>query len=185
MCHVMPKGADCYAAYQGDLAPALIGLDAKIKLVKKGGERIISLKDFYTGNGSKPTVLESEEILTEIQIPPVLSNSKGSYKKLRWRETLDFPMAGVAAVLSLENGACSNAQIVLGAVGSGPIKASGAEDLIKGKKIKEIDDDLLERIAELASKDARPVYNMIGSPDYRRKMIGLLSKKAIREALQF
>ena len=181
LCHVVRGGERCYAVYQGDLAPALIGLGAKVRLVRTDGERIIPLNEFFTGKGESPNILEPDEILTEVQIPPPPEQSSGAYQKLRIRGAMDFPLAGVAVVLDMNGkGICREVKIILNAVSSAPFEVREAEEMLRGQRI---EDTVIVEVAEETFKRARPVANLSIDPDYRRKMVKVLLKRAVKQAL--
>lgn len=178
----MVKGSDhCFAVYQGDLAPALMALEAKVKLMRAGGERIIPFREFFTNDGKSPNVLELGEILTEVRIPPLSKHVVGAYQKFRVRGAMDFPLVSVAVLLDM-NGkkSCRKAKIILGAVASAPIEASEAEEILLNKRI---DNGLAEEAAQEAFKRTHPVANLSLDPDYRRKMVKVMLKRAINQAL--
>jgi 4-hydroxybenzoyl-CoA reductase subunit beta len=181
ICHAVEKGRHCQAVYQGDLGPVLIAFGAEVKIASAKGEKIIPLAEFFTGRGEKPTVLKPDEILVEVRIPPSGRGAAGAYEKLRVREGMDFPMAGVAVVVKTNrDGAIEQAKIVLGAVGSSPIEASKAAGLLEGRKPT---DDLLQSVSREAVDKAQPVGNLAMNASYRRKMVGVLVKRALRRAL--
>lgn len=182
LCHAVKGSGHCFAVYQGDLAPALLALEAKVKLVHLRGERVIPLAQFFTRKGESPNCLEPNEILAEVQIPPASEHSTGAYGKLRIRGAIDFPLAGVALVLDMkEDKLCSKAKIVLGAIASAPIEATEAEKVLTGKTINEV---TLEEAAQEAVKAAHPIANLSLDMAYRRTMIGVLLKRAVRRALE-
>ena len=180
VCHVVEGGNRCYAVYQGDMAPALMALDATVKIAKKGSERVIPLVDLYTGKGKRPLALEADEILLEVQIPQSSGLGAGDYQKLRYRGAMDFPLVGVAAVLSKDGSeTCSKARVALTAVGTGPVLVEKANELLQGQKVT---DEVVAQAADAAYKVAHPVANIGSTPSYRRKMVRLLTKRAIRNA---
>jgi 4-hydroxybenzoyl-CoA reductase subunit beta len=181
ICHAVEKGKRCQAVYQGDLGPILIALGAEVKIVSAKGEKIISLAQFFTGRGEKPNVLKSDEILAEIRIPPSDPGAAGAYEKLRVREGMDFPMAGAAVMLKKnQSGTIEQAKVVLGAVGSSPTEVPKAAGLLEGQKPT---DDLLQSVSREAMDRAQPVGNLAMNASYRRKMVGVLVKRALRRAL--
>jgi 4-hydroxybenzoyl-CoA reductase subunit beta len=181
VCHAVEKGRRCQAVYQGDLAPVLIALGAQVKIVSANGERVIPLAEFFTGRGEKPNVLKPDEILVEVRIPSSDSGTAAAYEKLRIREGMDFPLAGVAVVVKMkEGGTIDRAKVVLGAVGSSPIRVPKATGLLEGHKPTE---DLLQSVVQEALDNARPVGNLAMDASYRRKMVGVLVKRALRRAL--
>jgi 4-hydroxybenzoyl-CoA reductase subunit beta len=182
MCHVVKGGDHCYSVYQGDLAPVLIALGARVRLAKKGGEWVIPLLDLYTGQGEKPIGLEAGEILTEVEIPaPAASSWGGDYQKLRYRGAMDFPLVGVAAVLTWNGEGCAEARVVLTAVASAPVVVEEAGKLLEGQKPGE---EIIGRAAEAAYEVAHPVANIGSTPLYRRKMVRVMAKRAIANAVR-
>ena len=169
----------CNAAPSAETAPALIGLSAMAKIVGPGGERVVALDDFFTGPGN--TVLQGGELLIEIQVPPVSPNTKGVYLKHSVRSTIDLAIVGVAAIVTLESagGVCRDIKIVLGAVAPTPMRARKAEGILKGKKI---DEALVNQAAKVASDEARPISDVRASAEYRKEMVEVLTRRAIREA---
>jgi len=181
-CHVV-KGETCYAVYSGDMSVPFIALGAKVKVEGPKHRKDIELQNFFTGSGIKANVLKMKEIVTEIVIPRMPKLSGLSYQKLRLRDTIDFPLAGVAVFLNLDerNGRCRNIRIVLGAVGPSPIIVEDASKFMQGK---EIDPETVEEVSGIAQKRAHPVDNTASSPRYRRDMVRVLTKNAINEALE-
>ena len=181
VCYAVEKGRRCQAVYQGDLGPVLIALGAEVKIASANGEKIIPLTEFFTGRGEKPNVLKPDEILVEVRVPPSGQGAAGAYEKLRVREGMDFPMAGVAVLVKRNrSGAIEQARLVLGAVGSSPIEVSKAVGLLEGH---EPTGDLLQRVSREVVDSARPVGNLAMDASYRRKMVGVLVKRALRRAL--
>lgn len=179
-CHVVKKPGVCLATYRGDTAVALIALGATAKVRSKAGERAVALEEFFTGNGKAPLNLGSDELITEIRVPQPMGASGNAFFKVSHRNAVDYAQASVAASLRLDGGKCAEARIVLGAVETKPVRAVKAEALLQGQ---EITDALLEQAAEAAVAHARPLKNMtFGSPEYRRKMVRTLGRKALGAA---
>ena len=179
ICHVV-KGSDhCYSVYQSDLAPVLIALEARVKVAKKGSEWVIPLLDLYTGKGEEPIALEAGEILIEVEIPALAASWGGDYQKLRYRGAMDFPLVGVAAVLDWNGGSCARAKVVLTAVASAPVVVEEAGKLLEGQKP---DEEVIARATEAAYEVAHPVANVGSTPLYRRKMVRVMTKRAIANA---
>ena len=170
----------CNAAPSADFAPSLLCLGAKAKLVGSKKERVVALEGFFTGPGE--TVLQSDEILAEIQVPNQAPYSGGAYLKAS-RTAVDLALVGVAAFITLKSkdGICSDARIALGAVAPTPIRAKKAEEAIKGKKVTA---SLIEQAAKSASEEARPISDVRSSAYYRTEMVRVLTKRAIRQALE-
>lgn len=178
LCHVVPKGKKCYAVFSADTVPALIALGAQVKLISSRGERMISAKELYTGDGKEPIAVKSDELLTEIRIPQPVGRQDSTYLKYRLRGSIDFPLVGVAVRMdSNGDGMCTDCSVVLNAVGSAPVEVPEVRDLLIGKALTA---DLVDQLAERAVKNAHPVANTAGStPAYRRKMAGILTRRAL------
>lgn len=181
ICYAVKGSNHCLSVYQGDLAPALIALEAKVKINRKNGEKIIPLSEFFTNVGEHPNVLQPNEVITEIQLPPPAQNSKSSYQKLRIRKAIDFPLAAVAVVLDIDKDqVCRKAKFVLGAVASAPIEVKAAEKILKGRRIS---NGLIDEVVEETFKAAHPVDNLSIDASYRKKMVKVLTNRAIQRAL--
>jgi len=179
-CNAVGGGKKCFAVFSGDLAPALVALGAKIVLRSAKGERSLPLSEYYSGDGAKPLSLGPEEVLTKVEVPVVPKGAYGSYQKYRIRKSIDFPLAGVGALVALEGKekVCREARVVIGAVGTRPEEVKGIGELLKGKKMTE---SLIEEASEMAFKMARPVANAASTPTYRKRMIKILVKRALQQ----
>jgi carbon-monoxide dehydrogenase medium subunit len=171
----------CNAAPSADSAPPLIALGSVLKLVSPERERIIPLEEFLTAPGE--TILIDGEILVEIQVPNLPSHTGLVYFKLPARTAVDIAAVGVAALIALdsEDETCTDAKIVLGAVAPTPIRAKRGEEIIRGKQI---EDNLIQKVAELASEEAQPISDVRSSAHYRVEMVKVLTKQAINLALK-
>jgi 4-hydroxybenzoyl-CoA reductase subunit beta len=181
LCHVAPGGSKCWAAFSGDTPPALLCLNADIEIAGPSGVRRIPLREFYTGIGDDYRKLAPGELLTRIFLPEATSNYRGVYRKLRVRGSIDYPLAGVAVVMQRSNGHVSNAQVALTAVNPAPLLVSKAASLLEGKVI---DEALAEAVGELAAKVAKPLTTSALTPEYRREMIRVFTKRAVLAAYE-
>lgn len=175
VCHVAKRSKECHSTYCGDMAPVLIALNTKIKIVGPNGERTLPLKNLYSQNGKKPLSLKKGEILKEVIIPP--PSGKTLYLKWRLRDSLEFPVISVA--LHIENGRgerIKKAKIIFSAVGHGPVEALEAEKIMKNGSF---DDRMMEKISDQAVKEISPMRTSIHSPAYKRKMAGILLKQGL------
>ena len=180
VCHVVPKGKKCYAVFSADTVPALIALDAEVKLASGNEDRWVRASELYTGDGKEPLALKSGDLVSEIRLPPPTKSQSSTYLKYRMRETIDFPMVGVAVRMDTsENGVCTACRVVLNAVGCGPTEVREARELLEGKAPTS---DLIQEVAARAEKRAHPVANTPGStPAYRRKMARILTHRALHQ----
>lgn len=168
----------CNAAPSADTAPPLLVLEAKVKLVGKDGEKVIPIQNFFVGPGQ--TMLEHGQILTEIQIPNLQPNNRGAYLKQTRRQGSDLAVVGVAVLVVMEGEVLKDVRIALGAVAPTPIRSKKAEGILRGKKL---NDKLLEESSQAASSDSKPIDDLRGSADYRRKLVTVLTKRAITQAV--
>jgi len=180
LCHVVKGGDRCHAVMAGDLATILIALNSKV-VIKAQSEKIISLEDFYTGDGKGVTRVNADELVTQIRIPPLPPHSGTSYLKHRWRESLDFPIVNAAARVLKDSlqGAFLETRFVLGALASAPIRLKKVEDLLRGQIPS---DQIIEEAVQEGMKGI-PIVSCSGVPvRYIRRMAQAFAIKAIREA---
>jgi len=163
-----------------DLPPPLMVYGAKVVLKKTTGEREVPLDIFFKGPGQ--TVIEPDEILTEIVIKNPPTHSGAGYLKLGVRKALEISLVNIAAFISLDspNGAISDAKIAMGSVAPTPIRAISAEKILIGEKYSE---SLLARAAEAAVDDSRPIDDFRASADYKKAMVGVLTRRTLMEAM--
>ena len=168
----------CNASPSADTAPALMVMGAKVKLLDAGGkERTLPLEDFFAGPGK--TALQEGELLEEVQVPKAPAGSGGAYRKLSLRRAMDLATVGVGCFLTLDGGVCRDVRIALGAVGPTPLRAKEAEDAVRGGGLTEA---VLEKASAAAVAASRPITDIRGTEEYRRKMVGVLTRQAISEA---
>jgi len=175
LCHVAPGGAKCWAAFSADTPPALLCLDAEIEIVSAVGARRIPLGDFYTGDGVSHRRLQARELLTRVFLPRASSGYRGSYRKLRVRGSIDYPLAGVAVTLRKSNGHLEDLRIGITAVNPGPLLIQGLDSMLNGG----LDEAAAEAIGELAARTAKPLTTSALTPEYRREMIRVFTKRAV------
>ena len=165
------------ATPSADVAPSLIALQAIAKVAGAGDERTVALEEFFLGPGRN--ALSPDEILTGITIPPTSPRLVGDYIKFSPREMMDLAYVGVAVVYSLNDKKCADVRIVLGAVAPTPIRAKKAEAALEGQILS---DDLAANIGAIAAEEAKPISDVRSSADYRRAMVGAMTKRALLNA---
>jgi carbon-monoxide dehydrogenase medium subunit len=173
-------GNVCRAAPSADLVPALLVLDAQLKIRSLGTERIVQLEDFFIGPGK--TTLKYNEILTEIKIPTPPSSSAGVYLKYGPRQTMDLAVVGVAVCIVLDptDYICRIVKIALGSVAPTPLRARKAEKILVGGKLTQA---MIEEAAKIASEETSPITDVYGLDWYKRDIVSVLVKRAIMEVL--
>jgi len=167
------------ATPSADTAPALIALNATAKIAGATGERSINLEEFFKGPGQ--TVMSAEEILTEITIPKTGPRLVGEYIKFSPREMMDLAYVGVAVAYNLgeKDKKCDGVRILLGAVAPTPIRAKRAEAALEARVLTE---ELAEKIGAIAAEEAKPISDVRSSAEYRRAMVGAMTKRALLNA---
>lgn len=169
----------CSAAPSADTAPPLIVLDASVEIISSKGKRKVLIEKFF--KGPEESVLKPGEILTQVLIPHPLKKSSGAYFKLMRRAAMDLAQVGVAVFLNFdsEKRICRGAKIALGAVGSTPIRALKAEQILLNK---EMNETVGKEAGTIAAQEANPRSSIRASKEYRREMIEVLTKRAVMAA---
>jgi 4-hydroxybenzoyl-CoA reductase subunit beta len=182
VCHVAPGGKFCWAAWSGDSAPALLALDAEIEIVGLKGVRRIPLKDFYRNDGKDRIALGLGELLTSVHVPARMAGRRGVYHKLRIRDSIDYPLAGVAVTMDVDHaGVCRDARVALTAVNPAPLLIPQVGEWLEGRKASP---ELIERVARAAIQTGKPLTTSALTPVYRREMVHLYTRRALEEAWQ-
>lgn len=160
----------------GDFAVALLALDAELKFVNKSGERILPLDEFYTGFMTNE--MAADEILSEVRVP--IPKGRTTFIKFGRRHSNTPSIVAVAIHLVFEGSDVAQARIALNAVGPHPIRAMDSEAFLKGKPLNE---DIIIEAAERAAKESEPFTDAIASEWYRRKMVPVIVKRALKKLL--
>jgi len=176
LCHVAPGGTECWAAFSADTPPALLCLGAELEIAGPSGARRMPLAEFYTNIGDAQMKLARNEILTRVHIPASSAGYLGTYRKLRVRGSIDYPLAGVAVAVKRTNGAVQDARMAITAVNPAPLLVDGVATALVGGKISE---EAAATVGDLAAKVARPLTTSALTPEYRREMIRVFAKRAV------
>jgi 4-hydroxybenzoyl-CoA reductase subunit beta len=179
LCHVAPGGTKCWAAFSGDTPPALLCLNAEIEIVNPGGARRLLLRDFYTGLGDSYRKLQPNELVTRVFLPAASANYRGVYRKLRVRGSIDYPLAGVAIAMKRSNGHIADARVAITAVNPAPMLVKGAGEMLQAKVL---DEALADAVGDLAARTSKPLTTSALTPEYRREMIRVFTKRAVLAA---
>jgi xanthine dehydrogenase YagS FAD-binding subunit len=132
---ILGASSACVATHPSDMCVALAALDATLHLQSAAGSRVVPLTDFHTLPGQRPdieTVLQSGELITAVDIPPLPSAARSAYRKVRDRASYAFALVSVAAVLEIEDGAVKDVRLALGGVAPKPWRAYKAEAALRG-----------------------------------------------------
>ncbi len=177
ICLVAPGSRTCWALSSSDTAPVMIALDAEVTLVGPEGDRRIAVKSLYGRDGIDYLAKKAEEVLTEIHVPD-RPGWRATYRKLRRRGSIDFPILGVAAAVRMKGDVVEEARIVLGAVHVRPVEATDAEEFLRGKRL---DGETIEMAAGIAYKPAKPLDNADLVYAWRKRMARIEVARALRE----
>jgi CO/xanthine dehydrogenase FAD-binding subunit len=156
----------------GDVAVALLALDASVTLAGATGERILPMADFFTGFMTNQ--LAADELLVEIQVP--IPAHPGAYLKFGRKHANTPAVVTVAVRVEWDEDKVSGARIALGAVGPHPIRAHRAEQLLVGTNLGA---DAIAAAAAAAAEDCEPFTDAIATEWYRRRMAGLFVGRAL------
>jgi len=165
----------CFAEPHADPGALLLAYGAKVKAKSTRGERTLKMVDFFVDYYK--TILEPDEILTEIEIPKLRRNYTGAYLRFCPAER---PMVSVAAMIGWNNGASQDVRLVMGCVGPKPIGAREVDDSLKGKSAKEISANALEA-GERAALISDPLEDMWGSVEYKRQIVKTLVARGLTQ----
>jgi aerobic carbon-monoxide dehydrogenase medium subunit len=163
-----------------DPPPTLIALGATVKASSANGSRVIPIDGFFTDYYE--TVLNPDEIITEIFVPKLPSNSGAAYLKFLPRTADDYATVSAAAVLTLDKSKklITDARIALGSVGTTPIRATAAEAVLRGQPLKQ---EAFVEAGEKAKEAVDPVSDFRGSAGYKKEMAGVFVRRALERAL--
>ena len=155
--HCILGGDGCYIVHPSDIAPALVALDASVRIAGPAGTKTLPVGELYVlpaKDPKKETVLQPSEIVTEILIPAMPAGLASSYRKVRARRSWDFALASVALALTVQNGQVTYARVVLGGAAPTPWRSKEVEEAITGKRL---DASTIAKAAEAALVKAQPM----------------------------
>ena len=165
-----------YAEPASDPAPALCCLEATVDIAGAAGSRSLPVARFLTG--FYETALEPAEVVAAVRIPAVPAGARGGYVKFCPRSLEDKPLIGVAALVTIDDrtGRCRDARIALGAAAPTAIRAARAEAIVRDQAL---DERAIRAAAEAAAAEADPLADLMGSRDYRRRMVAVWVRRLL------
>lgn len=175
VCWVATASKRCVAVSSTDTAPALIALDAKVRLVGPGGEREIPVESLYQNDGIDYLSRKPDEVLSAVVIP---DGWKSAYWKLRRRGSFDFPLLGVAVALKMDGDVVAEARIALGAVASRPFRVERAGEFLRGKRLT---DEVIAEASTLVANRAKPMDNTDMDLYWRKEVADDFAGYALKE----
>ena len=178
-CHVIDGPKTCVAAQSSDTVPVLLAMDASIELLGPDATRTLALRDLYRFDGINHLAIQPGELLTRIIVPKPGAGFRGTYKKLRRRDSIDFPQLGVAVVGTFEGTTPSSLDIVVGAVNPQPKPIRKLEGFLN----QPLTDEAIQQISALVEKQTRPQKSITGDVGWRRSMAGIFTERALRQLI--
>jgi carbon-monoxide dehydrogenase medium subunit len=169
-------GSLAHADPQGDWGSALLAAGGRVVARSAGGQREIAVDDLLAGPFT--TTLDPNELITEVRVPDPGPRAAGTYLKLE-RKVGDFATVGAAVHVSFDNGTVGRAGIALTAVGPRNLRASAAEEALKGTAL---EDEAIEEAARLAADEAQPRDDARGSAEYKRNVVRVFVARGLRQA---
>ncbi len=170
----------CIATNPSDMAVAMMALQAVVHTQGATGSRNIPLNEFYRLPGNTPhieNVLQPNELITYVTLPPLPNGTRSYYLKLRDRASYEFALSSAAVVVQLEGGNIQNAQIAMGGVGTIPWRSREAEQALQGQSANE---ETFKKAAQAAVANARPLHDNA----FKVKLAQLCLTRALRVATQ-
>ncbi len=178
-CRVVKGSLDrCYANYSGDLAPVFMVLGANVRLVGPTGERTLPIRDFFQEDGIRRHVKAREEIIASVDIPADARELRASYQKFRVRDAFDFPELAVAAAARLDGERIADLRLVANAVASIPLWMEEIASRFVGQPLS---DATIDAVAEAMTAAVSPVRTTLLPPSYRKQMIAVMTRRALRD----
>jgi aerobic carbon-monoxide dehydrogenase medium subunit len=161
-----------------DLPPVLMALDASIKVVSAAGSHMLKVENLFAGYYE--TVLKRDELIFELHVPPQ-GKRRAAYMKCTTGSADDWPALGVAVSFEADGKAVLAPRVVVSAATEKAIRLKGAESALEGATI---DDAVLARAGDAAADEAETVSDVRGSAPYKRELIRVYVRRAVRHALE-
>ncbi len=168
--HAIIGGELCYIVHPSDTATALLALNAQAKIAGPDGERTVAFDNYFIGpreNVLRENVLKPDELMVEVFIPTPAAGTKQTWMKLKNRDVYDFALVSVAAAFTTENDNWKDGRIVLGGVAPVPYRATGVENQLKGKHVK----NSIKQAAATIRTVARPMSMNAYKVDIAQNMV--------------
>lgn len=177
VCHVVPQGRRCVAAFSADTPPALIASGASVRLASAVRERALALADLYTADGAHNHVRRADEVLVDVRVPAAPPRTRGVYVKVRSRAAIDFPVLSMAAVITRgRDEAVQSIALVVGALGARPRTVDGLDGIALGRTL---DRGVIAAVSERAHAACHPLSNLDVDADWRRAVLPVYVRRAL------
>lgn len=179
VCHVVPQGKRCVAAFSADTPGPLIAYDASVDLLSARGARSLPVARLFAGDGVKNHVRAADEVLARVHLPAPPLGLRSAYQKLRARQAIDFPLLSIAAAFVLdEESQVQVARVVVGALGALPRELRGLEASL-GEALSA---EVIDSIARAAHAQCHPLSSL-GAEGWRQEVVAPLVRRTLRSLL--
>ena len=186
MCHVAPKSRGvCFATYSGDLAPALMTLEAEADLAGPDGRRTLPLKDLYIGDarhdgsgrgdGKRYLALAPGELVLGVRVGAV-AGLRSAYDKVRIRRSIEYPVAGVAVALRRDGNVLADLRVAITGTNPRPVLLEGTRDLCGGP----LDSRVFQGLDTLVRDQIMSMKTTFTPGHYRRRVAGVLARRLVQ-----
>lgn len=176
-CHVAPQGRRCHAAYEGDLAAALLAYEAEVEIVGTLASFRRPLAELYRDDGAAHLTLEPHELIAAVHVRSGHAGRVSAFRKVSTRGAMDFPLASVAVVLRLEAGVLAELSVGLSGTQAQPLHLDGSYTLLG----RPVDDALLDALGKLVSQQVRPMRSTVTASNHRRLVAAATARRLVRE----
>jgi 4-hydroxybenzoyl-CoA reductase subunit beta len=188
ICHVAPKSRGvCFATFSGDLAPALLTLNAEVDIAGPNGKRTIPLEQFYIGfarqdvpvsetqgDGKYYLSLRPGELVTAVRAKK-MPNLRSAYDKIRIRRSIEYPVAGVAVALRREGDKLTDLRVAFTGTNPRPVLLAGTQELCGGP----LDARVIKGLDALVRDQIMPMKTTFTPGHYRRRVAGVLARRLL------
>jgi 4-hydroxybenzoyl-CoA reductase subunit beta len=188
VCHAVKRSTSCHAVYSGDLAGPLVACGASVTIAGPEGRKTVPLADLFTGDALAPIALRADQMVVDVRIPATVGPFRLSYQKSRLRDSIDFPLVGVSIHATFDadpdEGRIRDARVVLNAAGPAPLLVPEAAALLEGLRVDaDLEEEMAPGIGAALVDRATFAGNAATSAAYRRRMIPVLARRALRAVL--
>lgn len=174
-CHVVVKNDRCYATYHGDVAPALMVLDALVEVDGPQGRRRFPVGELFVEDGALRLTLKPGEILTAVVVPPP-GGWKSHYVKVRIRDAIDFPLAGIAVALQRNGDRIAGLRLAITGVNSAPLLVP-TESVLGATWNAATAGTLVQAVR----KTANVLSTTVAAVKYRRRVLLAMTRQVVDE----
>lgn len=174
-CHVVVKSDRCYATYHGDVAPALMVLDAQVEIAGPKGQRMLPIAELFNEDGSNRLRLGQGEVLTAVLVPPA-AFWRSDYVKVRIRDAIDFPLAGIAVALQREGDRLVGLKLAITGTNSAPLMVP--TEALVGTTWNAAN---AETLVQAVRKTSNVLLTTVTPVKYRRRVLLAMTRKVVDE----